>query len=70
MKSTSSVLAVSEAVKRLTHVVLGVNFVNNCMNPNQIKTIINSFSHHYGSLQIINLSENKVGLDGARYLAA
>lgn len=50
MKSTSSVLAVAEAVKRLKHVVLGVKFVNNSMNPNQIKTIIDSFEHHYISV--------------------
>lgn len=70
MKSNSSVEAVAEAVKRYNYVVLGVKFVNNCMSSRQVKVIIDSFSHHFGSLLNINLSENNVGLEGSRHLAA
>jgi hypothetical protein len=70
MKSNSSVEAVAAAVKRYNYVVLGVKFVNNSMNSRQVKIIIDSFSHHYGSLLNINLSENNVGLEGSRHLAA
>jgi Ran GTPase-activating protein (RanGAP) involved in mRNA processing and transport len=70
MQSASSVAAVAEAVKRYRHVVHGVNFVNNSMLSRHIKTVIDSFSHHFGSLKSINLSGNNMGLDGANHLAA
>lgn len=69
MKSTSSVAAVAEAVKRYQYTVLGVNFVDNSLEPRQIKTIVDSFSHHFVSLQVLNMSENNVGLEGARHIA-
>ena len=69
MKSNSSVAAVAEAVKRYKYVVLGVQFVNNSMNARQVITILDSLSHHFNSVQNLNLSENNVGIVGASHLA-
>ena len=39
------------------------------MNARQVITILDSFSHHFNSVQNLNLSENNVGIVGASHLA-
>ena len=69
MNSKAAVNAVTEAVKRYTYPVLAVIFENNGLKPSDSSKILNSFSHHLPSLQSLNISQNRIGLEGAKCLA-
>ncbi|MFS8160435.1 MAG: hypothetical protein ACMG6E_09570 [Candidatus Roizmanbacteria bacterium] len=62
-------LAVSEAIKRYSLPIEEINLMNNGLKAKECIVLINSLNRHYNKLARLNISKNKLGLEGARHLA-
>ena len=68
LSTAQAAASVAEAVKRYTFPVLAIIFQNNSLRPKESKMIMESFTHHLGSITQLNLSQNNLSLSGAEYL--
>ena len=69
LNSATSVKAVCEAIKRYGYHVTMIKFVNNSIRMRDAINIIDSFERHMPNLQILNMSENNLGVEGGKHLA-
>jgi len=64
-----SAVAVAEGIKRYSLPVESITLSNNGLKPKECTLMIESFSKHYGMIQSLTISKNKMGLEGAKFLA-
>jgi Ran GTPase-activating protein (RanGAP) involved in mRNA processing and transport len=64
-----SAVAVAEAFKRYALKVNSINLTNNGLKAKECSLMIESFSKHYQMIQTLTISKNKMGFEGAKYLA-
>eukprot|EP00347_Sterkiella_histriomuscorum_P017989 403347211 len=62
-------MAVAESIKRYILPIESINFVNNGLKTKDCIILIDSLQKHYEKLQILKLSKNKMGIEGAKHLA-
>ena len=61
--------AVGEAIKRYLLPIESINFKNNGLRSKDCIVLIDSLNRHYMNLSSLNLAKNKLGVEGAKYLA-
>lgn len=64
-----SAVAVAEAIKRYSLTVDAITLANNGLKPKECCLLIASFQKHYQQIQSLTIAKNKMGLEGAKYLA-
>ncbi len=64
-----SAMAVGEAIKRYSLLIDSINLSNNGLKSKDCIMLITSLQRHYNNLQKLTLSQNKLGFEGANYLA-
>ena len=60
----------ADAMKRYTLPVDAITLSNNGLKPKECCLLIQSFQKHYQQIQSLTISKNKMGLEGAKFLAA
>lgn len=66
---SKTALAVAESIKRYLLPIESINFVNNGLKSKETIILIDALQRHYEKLQVLKLSKNKMGIEGARHLA-
>ena len=64
-----SAVAVAEAIKRYQLPVDAITLSNNGLKPKECTLMIESFQKHFGQIQSLTISKNKMGYEGAKYFA-
>ena len=64
-----SAVAVAEAIKRYSLNVNNITLTNNGLKAKECTLMIDSFTKHFQMIQTLTISKNKMGLDGAKFLA-
>jgi Ran GTPase-activating protein (RanGAP) involved in mRNA processing and transport len=64
-----SAVAVAEAIKRYGLPVDAITLQNNGLKPKECCLLIQSFQRHYQQIQSLTIAKNKMGMEGAKYLA-
>lgn len=64
-----SAVAVAEAIKRYSLNVNNITLTNNGLKAKECTLMIDSFTKHFQMIQTLTISKNKMGHDGAKFLA-